>query len=269
MALVACPIYNTDENQREPIVRACLQSLAKTVEWHKGHHKLYLVDDASTCDKTLKMYEDAREWLPFTLIQNSGNLGTARSVNRAWINRDKDQSALKMDSDIVIHDVNWLDKLEECLPLDLQLGIICLRRRDLAESPDFPEGHFWRSELKRLPHKPGTRVHTIEKVGHCVGSVQLYSPALLEKIGFMAQFGTYGLDDSLAAVRCAVVGMYSAFYCGVDIEHVDPGLTPYQQFKQEYAGERMEAFGRLCELYKSGKRSVWHGPDCDLGLEAI
>ncbi len=83
----------------------------------------------------------------------------------------------------------------------------------------------------------------------------------------MVQFSTYGLDDSLAAVRCAVAGMYSAFYCGIDIDHPDPGNTPYQKWKEKIAGEKGMKFAIMCELYVSGKRSVWHNPDEDLDLE--
>lgn len=264
MSLVAVPIYNTPENQRDALVRNCLKSLASTVNWDR--HRLFLIDDCSTDPDVERLYEDAKSWLPFTLIRNAANNGTARSVNAGWLHRRDDEPCCKADSDIVFCDNNWLDKLEECLSRDPLLGVCSLRRRDLQESPYWPDGHCWKSQLIRLPGKPGERVHTIERVAHCVGSCQLYSPELLKKMGWLVQWGSYSLDDSLAAVRCAVAGMYSAFYCGIDIDHPDPGDTPYQTWKQVHAGRKMAAFSRLCDEYRSGKRSIWHGPDEDLDV---
>lgn len=262
MSLISLPVYNTEENKRIDLVGRCLFSLAKTVDWNR--HRLFIIDDASTCPRTKRFYESFEDWLPFTLIENERNIGTARSVNRGWQQKRDDEYCVKMDSDIIISDNGWADKLEDAMSRDPNLGICCLKRRDLAENPHWPDGHCYKSELISLPHEPGQMWHVVEKVGHCIGSVQMYSPALLSNIGYMAQFGKYGLDDSLAAVRCAVAGFYSAFYCGIDIEHPDPGDTPYQAWKQDYAGERMDKFSRMCLRYTTGGIPVWHGPDEDL-----
>lgn len=265
MALVAIPIYNTPENKRNRLVGACLRSLLRTVDWWHRGHRLFLIDDASTDPDLAAILKHYSPHLPFTLLRNEANIGTARSVNRAWLHRRPEEAAVKMDSDIVLHDPNWLDKLEECVARDEKLGIVCLKRRDLAENP-WREDRY-RSELVMLPHQPGQRWLAVEKVGHCLGSCQLYSPRLLEKIGFLVQWGKYGLDDSAAAVRCAAVGMYSAFLCNFDIEHPDPGDTPYQAWKEEYVLHRHLLHRRFGVEWLNGSRGVHYGPDHDLDLD--
>jgi hypothetical protein len=89
----------------------------------------------------------------------------------------------------------------------------------------------------------------------------MYSSKLLEKIGYLYQLGgLYGFDDALASVRAHVAGFSTVFLPHIDIDHIDPGTTEYQQWKESYAGERMDAFNRMKRhIIESG--SVYIGPD--------
>jgi hypothetical protein len=258
MALVSMATFGTKENDRVPITRRCLQSMAESQKW--DNHSLYIVDNGSI-DEMKQLLGDARNWLPFTLITNSENRGTARAANQGWMNRVPGQSCLKCDDDIVYHRKNWLDVLEEMVQREPKIGIVSCKRRDLAESPHYPQGHPYLSHLISLPHQPGQRWLHVERVNHCIGSSQLYSSAFLDKIGYLYQMGgLYGFDDSLAAVRCEVAGMMSVFACGIDIEHVDPGGTPHHTSMQEYAGVMLDKFNATAREYMSGARSIYHGP---------
>lgn len=278
MALVAVPVWNTVENDRLPLVRETLRSLADTVDWKR--HTCVVIDDNSSCPHTLGMYETMlRHHLPFTLICNEENVGTARSVNRGWRLRKPGVHATKVDSDLTFPESGWLDKLEECLDRDQaayeaegnagrpRLGIVGLKRRDLDESPNLPQGHWAKSYLHMLPHEKGQRWLAVEAVMHLMSYCALHSSHLLDRVGYLVQMGKYAFDDSLMVVRARKAGFYSAFLANVDVLHPDPGSTPYQSWKEQYAGERMYTYNRLAEEYLSGQRDIFHGPDDDLDGE--
>lgn len=258
MSLVAMAVYDPPGEDRSHILQPCLESLAETVDWRR--HRLVVANNGVGA-KSLRMLG---EYVKATIIHCGENLGTARGINKCWQLRAPLESAVKMDCDVVFRDAGWLDKMEEAIGRDPQLGILALKRRDLMESPHNPPGQWSHSKLEMLPHQPGQRWHVIEKVGHAMGTVQLYNPLLLAKIGFLVQFGMYGLDDSLAAARCEAAGFYSAFYSNVDIEHIDPGGTPYQDWKHSYSGQRMRKYDAFRAAYLSGQRSPLEGPDTDL-----
>jgi hypothetical protein len=169
-----------------------------------------------------------------------------------------------MDNDVRFHESGWLDNLEECVNIDPRIGIIGLKRKDLAETPHAPAGDWNHSDLIMLPHTPGHRWLIVEKAAHVMGTCQLYNSALLDKMGYLVQFGKYGLDDCLAAIRCAAAGFYSCFYPHYEIDHLDPGDTPYQGWKEAEAKKRFPAFGKLRHAYLHEGKSVYHGPDEDL-----
>lgn len=257
MALIGMAVYSTAENKRSALTRRTLQSLAETVDWSR--HTLWLSDNGS-CEETLRLYEQAHDWLPFEVLLNGENLGTARAVNKTWLRRKAGQHAVKMDDDTVIHERGWLDTLEECLEREPKIGIVSLKRGDLEERPDHPEVWF-RSELLMLPHVRGQRWLVVERVLHTMGTCQLYSSRLLEKIGYLYQMGgLYALDDCLSAIRCHVAGFYNCFYPHIRIDHIDPGGTPFVQWKQEYAGTMMARYDQTREAYLSGTKNVYQGP---------
>jgi hypothetical protein len=258
MALVAMCIFDPIGEDRSHILQPCLESLAETVDWRR--HRLVVANNG-VGPKSLRMLQ---EYVKATIINCGQNIGTARGINKCWQLRANGEPAVKMDCDVLFHDPGWLDKMEEAIGRDPKLGILALKRRDLMESPHNTPGTWSHSRLEMLPHVAGQRWHVIEVVGHAMGTVQLYSPLLLEKIGYLVQMGQYGLDDSLAAARCEAAGFYSAFYSNVDIEHIDPGGTPYQDWKQSYSGQRMRKYDYFRACYLSGQRPVYEGPDTDL-----
>jgi GT2 family glycosyltransferase len=272
MSLIAMAVFDTPENQRASLTAQTLIGLHRTVGWLR--HRLVVIDNGSTCGRTRAILDGLRpdvsvfgEWAswvgtlpPATVIRNAENRGTARAVNQGWLLRRSDEPAIKIDNDVVIHQSGWADLLEECVARDPALGIVGLKRKDLEERPDH-DNPWYRSTLHMLPHKPGERWLAVEKVAHVMGTCQLYSPRLLEKIGFLYQSGKYSLDDSDAAVRCQVAGFYSAFLCNVDIDHIDPGDSEYTTWKQKYAGERIAAYQKRCQEYVAGTRAVYCGPD--------
>ena len=93
-----------------------------------------------------------------------------------------------------------------------------------------------------------------------MGTCQAYSPALLDKIGYLYQPRLYGFDDALAAVRCKVAGMWSIFLPHIEIDHIDPGDTEYQGWKEKHAGEDMKTYNSLASEYFSGARSIYYNP---------
>lgn len=268
MALVAMATYDTPDNQRSGLTRRTLESLANTVDW--GRHRLVVVDNGSTDPATLAALEgmngDDRAWCsgwwlpPGAVIRNAENRGTARAVNQAWQYRRSDEAALKCDNDFTVEQHGWLDMLEECVARDPTLGIVGLKRKDLEERPGH-ENPWYQSELLMLPHERGQRWLVVERVHHVMGTCQLYSPHLLAKIGFLYQSGKYALDDSDAAVRCKVAGFYSAFLCGVEIDHIDAGGTEHTEWKRQHAGEHFAAYQRTCAEYVAGTRPIYRGPD--------
>lgn len=259
MALISMCVYDTGVNQRAPLVKRTLESLLRTVDFTR--HRIILVVNASTEESAEHIADFLKQagkksdaiWLP-------ENVGTARGINRAWITRQEGEHAVKMDDDVVIYSPGWVDEMEEAISRDPRIGIIGLKRKDLLETPDAEEPRF-RSTLKRIPHHAGQRWIDVEIVEHVMGTCQMFNAALLEKIGFFYQPGLYGFDDSLAAVRCLVAGFYNCFIPHYEIDHIDDGQTPYQEWKGKHAWQDMAEYNRLKDGYLSGKIPIWYGPN--------
>lgn len=260
MALVACVAYDPPGEPRTKLLADCLWSLCATVKnW--THHRLVVVSNGLT-DASMEFCEKQVAALGGMLICNQSNVGTARAINKAWALRQPGEHALKVDSDVVFQEPGWIDKLEECVSRDPTIGIIGLKRKDLAENPWADETDWTHSKLHMLPHKPGESWLIVEKVHHVMGTCQLYNSALLDKIGYLYQMGgVYGYDDSLAAVRCEVAGFYNCFYPHYTIDHPDPGGDKHTAWKQRYAGTMGQKYHRLIQDYRAGRQGVYHGPD--------
>jgi GT2 family glycosyltransferase len=217
--------------------------LLETVDWTK--HRFHAVVNGGTpytveavCDFG-EMVGSAAE---ITFLEK--NIGTARAINKAWQFRLPGENVVKMDNDVIIHSTGWVEALESCIERDPKIGIIGLKRGDLLESPDAPDPR-WKSEIRHLPHLHGQRWLAVEVVEHVIGTCQMYSAALLDKIGYLCQPGLYGFDYSLAAVRCRAAGFYNCFWPWVEIDHIDPGGTKYTEWKQNSAGADMAEYNRL------------------------
>jgi GT2 family glycosyltransferase len=165
-----------------------------------------------------------------------------------------------VDNDVIIHQKNWLNQIEEVFARDPEIGICGLKRKDLYEYPGNPNPWF-NSRLQMLPHKPGETWLFVEEVQHVMGTCQAYSAKLLEVIGYLYQPGLYGFDDALASVRARVAGFKTVFIPWVPIDHIDPGTTPFSKWKEKYSGGQMDLYNRLKAEFQSGERPVYCRPD--------
>lgn len=268
MALIAMAVYDTEENKRSEMTRRTLESLLRTVDFTK--HRLIISDNGS-CDETYKgVYNDfttsfhnhyagwdfARSNYPI-LISNGQNLGTAEAINKALFHRKPGEHAIKMDNDVVIHQSGWVDQMEEAISRDNQIGIIGLKRKDLAQTPWNKD---WPSELIMLPHEPYQRWITVERTADVMGTCTMFNSALLDKVGYLWQPSLYGYDDVMMCHRSHLAGFYNCFLNHIEIDHIDPGGTPYQQWKEKHSGEVTSICGRVLHEYKIGQRSIYYNP---------
>lgn len=264
MALCAMVVFDPPDEPRTALLENCLASLMTTVDWSR--HRLVISNNGITSDSYLAIASHFNDALGFRpeVIENGSNLGTARAINRVWQQRKPGQHCLKIDSDVMMNEPGWLDKLEACIAADPKIGIIGLKRKDLDESPNTPPGDWRHSTLRMLPHRKGEPWLIVERVNHVLGSCCLFNSALLDKIGYLVQFGQYGLDDGLAAVRCEKAGFYSCFYDHYVILHPDPGTCEHTQWKIEQARKYLPLYHQYVEQYRRGTRNIYHGPDEDL-----
>jgi GT2 family glycosyltransferase len=261
--LLTIAVWDTVENKRTNMTQRTLESISKQVNLDR--HRLVISDNGS-CQETQDMYIRMGAGLSFTVIKNGENLGTARAINRGWSLRKPGEHVLKMDNDVVVNHAGWADEMEEVFERDSSIGIVGLKRKDLAECPDHEVPHY-RSILKMLSHQPGQRWIVIEEVGHVMGTCQAYSSALLDKIGYLYQGQDegkkYGLDDTLASFRAHLVGFKTVFLPHIDIDHIDPGQSEYTEWKQKVAGATMGFDGgenwleKVRLEYMTGRRPVY------------
>lgn len=255
--LIAMAVYDTEDNNRSWMTRATLNSLARTVDWTK--HRLVIIDNASYM-QTQRYIREASAFLPFTLIRNERNLGTAAAINQGWREREPGEHCVKMDNDVTIAQAGWADWIEDVFTRAPGVGICGLKRNDLAESPR-AEGSM-KSTLTMLPHERGQRWITVEEVRGVMGTCQGFNSALLDKIGYLYQMqdegNLYGYDDSLASVRSRLAGFKNVFLCNLEIEHLDPGGDSYCQEKRDTAGKWMTRFQQVANEYKLGVRELYY-----------
>jgi len=252
--LLAMAVYDTAENGRTWMTEATLKSLKETVNF--DNHRLFISDNGS-CDETFAVYDSIHREIPFQLIENETNIGTANAINVAWSYRKRHEHAVKMDNDVVIHQAGWADWMEDVFLRDVTIGICGLKRKDLAESP-FAENSNYISRVVMLPHQRGQRWIIVEQVQHVMGTCQAYSFPLLSNIGYLVQPGPYGFDDSLSAVRATKAGFKSVFLHGFEIDHIDPGGDDYTQWKMDEAGRRMADFNRMKHEYMDGTKQLYY-----------
>jgi GT2 family glycosyltransferase len=268
MALIAMCCYDTEENQRTELTRQTLECIIDTVDLVK--HRLIVVDNAS-CDETQKLYKWLWEYgidtmnatgqgLDITINKLPQNTGTARAINQAWKLRRPGEHCIKMDNDIIVNSPGWVDELEEAIRRDPNIGQVGLKRKDLWEHPSHPENDF-KSALHMLPHVPGEPWQIVERVKRVIGSCVMHGAALLDKVGYLYQPGLYAYDDVIMSHRTHLAGFYSCFLPHINIDHIDPGGTPYQSWKEKYAGEQtQQVIGLVHEMY-NGTKPIYYGAD--------
>jgi GT2 family glycosyltransferase len=237
MCLIAMAVYATPENKKDDYFRRTILSLKQTVDFSK--HRLILSVNAATSE-TMRTIETYKEIIS-AVIANDENIGTAEAINRAWATRLPGENAIKMDDDVIIHHRDWIYLMEESIRRDPTIGQVGLKRRDCIEAP-WNYDDFYTSTLRMLHHEPGEKWITVEEVEHVMGTCVMHSSALLDKVGYLYQPGLYGFDDSLMSLRSKLAGFKNVFLTAVDIEHIDPGTTPFQKWKEQSAGKDWEAY---------------------------
>lgn len=255
--LIAMAVWDTVENNRTWMTEATLESLSRTMDWRK--HRLIVVDNNS-CEETQELlgYAGLQGYpLPYILLRNKENEGTAKAINRAWRYREPGEHCVKMDNDVIIRQAEWADWMEAVFARDPRIGICGLKRNDLEECP-WAEKEEYRSTIRMLPHERGQRWLTVEQVRHVIGTCQGYSSALLDEIGYLVQPSVYGFDDSLAAVRAKVAGFQSVFLHGFEITHLDPGGDDYAAWKRAQAEKYFATHNSDVVLYEARVKDVYH-----------
>lgn len=256
MALIGMAVYSTPENKKDDYLEKTLESLEKTVDFSK--HRLILSVNAAT-SQTKFLFGWFHRIINGKIIYNETNIGTAEAINKVWQERNPGENAIKMDDDIVIHTPDWLYLMEESIRRDPSIGQIGLKRRDCIESPWNPDP-FYKSALRMLPHKPGEKWITVEEVSHVMGSCVMHSSALLDKVGYLYQPGLYGFDDSLMSARSKLAGFKNVFLTAVDIEHIDPGTTEYQPWKEKSANVDFPKYIETVRAYNAKTKSIYYNP---------
>jgi GT2 family glycosyltransferase len=262
MALIAMCCWDTEDNGRSWMTSRTIESLVDTVD--PARHRLIVVDNGS-CQATKDILDFWTREISMGILDRvitlPENIGTARAINKAWELKRPGEICVKMDNDVVINETGWLDQLEAVFTRDPTIGIAGLKRKDLEECP-WSKNVWYRSTIRMLPHQPGERWLIVEEVLHVMGTCQAYSPLLLEKIGYLCQMGgLYGFDDALASLRAHEAKFKTVFTPDVDIDHIDPGTTAYQGWKEKYAGMMMEKYELYRDEYRSGKRPLYCGPE--------
>jgi len=250
-------VHDSDENQRREYNYQTVYSLKRTGDLHK--HRLFVIDN-NFCRRTKEMLEvmSKERHHKFTVINMPENVGTAGAINQAWKHKRTGENLIKMDNDCVIHSSGWVDEMDRAIERDPNIGIIGLKRKDLIENPW--RNDDYKSELVMLPHKDFESWIIVEKVKHVIGTCQMYSAALIEKIGYLYQPSLYGYDDVLASYRSQVAKFYNCFLPHIEIEHIDNRETPYWQWKRNEAAKGDIEHQRTVHEYLTDKRSIYYNP---------
>jgi GT2 family glycosyltransferase len=237
MALVSMCCHDTVENKRSKYTLQTLESLVNTTDFN--NHRIIVIDNNS-CIETKNILEEHEQFI--TVITNTENVGTAKAINQAWAYRKPNEVVIKMDNDVVINNYGWVEEMELAMKLG-GYGIMGLKRKDLMQSPN--ASNHWKTELKMLPHEKGDNWVVVEESADIMGTVQMFHPELINKMGGLMQAGVYGFDDTLACIRAILLGYKLAFLPHIDIDHIDVGGDAYTEWKRKYAGEKMEEFYKI------------------------
>lgn len=263
-SLICMAVHSTSENGRIKYTERTIDSLVRTVDFDT--HRLIIVDNNSAPEvhlmyqlKMKQMLSKIPYIIPFKVIYNDKNIGTAEAVNQAMFHRGSGEFVIKLDDDTIIHQDGWIEQMEETITRMPEIGILGLKRKDLWEHPAHENLDF-RSRLIMAPHKTGERWIVVEQAPHIIGTCQMFNPALLDKIGYLKQPGVYGFDDTLASLRSQIAGFKNCFLPHIEIEHIDVGGDDYCKWKQREADRSGNEFAELRRKYQSGEIPVYYNP---------
>lgn len=258
--LIAMAVHDTVDNKRHELTSLTMDSLVRTVDLSR--HRIFIINNGSTDPRTIRLLDDHEltDACRVPVIHNTTNRGTAIAINQAWKQRKPREHCVKIDNDVVIHYPDWATVMEQVFERVPGIGICGLKRRDLAEHPAHPDKKL-QSSLHMLPHKKGEPWLVVEKCDHIMGTCEGVNSLLLDKIGYLYQMqdegNLYGFDDSFLAFRSLAAGFINVFLCNIDIDHIDPGGTAYNQWKESSATAWMSRFNEIISEYKSGRRSLY------------
>ena len=257
MSLLAMAIWDTIENGRSKYTNAALESLYRTVDW--GRHRLVCVDNGS-CYETKIILDHWEPKIGFSRIENEANLGQASAINQAWrmFDPEADRHVARVDNDIKFMTNGWMDVLEEVIERDEEIGLAALKHPDLV---DCPEETDWRkTSYHTVPHKKGQKHIVVERMNHCLGSAQLISRELFDRIGYLRPYGLYGSEDVDYCVRCKLAGLHCVYVHGLHFYDLDQCKNEaYQKWKEETSSRNMPEMDRIIEGYRSGRNLHYSG----------
>lgn len=257
MALIAMAVHDTEENKKSELTRKTLGSICKTVDLY--HDRLIIVDNGS-CEITKDLingFSNTYYGCNISSITLPENIGTAKALNLAWKQRRPGEHCIKIDNDVVIHSSGWVEEMEEAIRREPLIGQIGLKRKDCWETT-WNENKDYRSTLIQLPHQPGETWITVERAKHIMGTCVMHSAALLDKVGYLWQPTLYGHDDVLMSWRANLAGFVTCFLPHINIDHIDPGGTEYQAWKEAEGGRNGKMVSDIVDEYIAGTRSLYY-----------
>lgn len=263
MALLAMACFDQEGSGRTEITKKTLDNLLDTVDFNR--HRMFIIDNASCYETKEVIAKFAGNFSAvgkypmeqLTVITNDVNLGTAKAVNMGLRSRREKEHCIKMDNDVVVYQQHWIDEMERAIEMEPKIGILGLKRKDLGEYPQAREDHF-KTQLVMLPHTPGHPWVVFEQVKHGVmGTCTMFNWRLMDKIGYLYQPTLYGWDDGLISTRSKIAGFVNGFLPHIEIDHIDPGNTFYQAWKEERAAEASRLAAIVNQEYLEGIRPIY------------
>ena len=255
--------YVTETNNRFDYAIETLYGLVQTVDFNK--HELFISDNGS-CEMMLQAYDIFKNYFyrvfnkkNITISLNGKNLGTAEAVNLGIRERKPNQYVIKIDSDVTIGKIGWVDDMEECFDRYPNLGILGLKRTEVIQKADH-ENPAYRTKLVSAPHERGQKWIVLELCDDIIGTCTMFSPELLNRVGYMYQPAHYGWDDVLMCVRSDKAGFVNAFLPSIPIVHLDNGEGDYVKEKCKEAERTIAYFSEISEDYKKGVRDIYYNP---------
>lgn len=259
--LICMASYCTDENDRLKYAVRTVENILRTVDLTRHTLAVYLNSPNNATIAFYRGVQSANHGLNIRLWVDGNNVGTAKAINHLINNyRRDDQPVIKMDDDCVVERTGWVDRMEAAINRDPKLGVLGLKRVDLEQHPAHTT-HFFKSELRMLPHVKGEKWIVVEQSADIMGTCTMLSPALLDAVGFYRQPNEYGYDDSDMNIRSLMSGFYNAFLCNEDIQHIDTGENKaYFEFKQQRAAEGGADYQKYISDYKLGIQPLYYNP---------
>ena len=255
--------YVTKTNGRLEYAKETLFSLLDTVNFNI--HELFISDNNS-CEDMVKFYnvfsDFFNEKFPIENLKisyNDSNLGTAEAVNLGIRQRKENQFVIKVDSDVTIGKSFWVEEMEECFARYPRLGILGLKRTEVIQKADH-ENPEYRTKLVSVPHKRGQKWIILELCNDIIGTCTMFSPKLLDKVGYLYQPSNYGWDDVLMSIRSEKAGFENAFIPHIPIVHLDNGEGDYARQKEKEAEKTIGEFDEIAKDYKKGIRDIYYSP---------